>query len=1124
MTKIRWSSILVACGVAALTSCAADAPPSEQLGKQQQPIGSGKDDFGDLKGEHPYVGAIAMAGTKPVFCSGVLVTPRWVLTAAHCVVPLRRLLTPGDPSKKGGEIRKRDVDIIFGSIAEATGLSPGPLRYRHTNACSGDIPAQLDEVDDNNQFHPAKDLALIRLDQRVPMTGPNAIRPKHPAGSNGEAGCANEFDGGVLIGYGPKKLLSAEALDPTRNFKSSGGWSREAPCFPGGACASGEYNVFRNSWVTVFESYGGILGGDSGGALLNDTGRLCGINSRHYPWVENLSPFPLPPFIVVKEVTDNPALDAPGNVSFVKRIVADGRFEGECNATGDPVRDDMDTDGDGVPDPCDKCPFVFNPAQEDICHVCPGDDSDDRDGVGASCDNCAGSYNPVKVCRSDFECRAPASSGLPDQKCVFAKDPSPGACATFNKNPYGRCAATALEKRTDIPCTRDEDCPIAFGDTKGTCFDLRSWGRCSGQVDDTDGDGLGDRCDNCSKVAGRDVQRNSNKFAEDRETTPIEPVDHLGDRCDEVPNMVSLPLATPTKFTPKTGDPLLTTTHLAVTDGIGTDGPARATTALAAVVSGKTDNRQCHCVVTDPTSATAADECLISGRCPSASDSFLDSRWRVVTLGTSRTVAPTSPGAIRTGVAFNDFVDCSDKRYSPQNFDGPCRVGVPRDLVWWQSLDTARSSPTPVVSIGGDFNATSGVFWSKVVSTNPPDVTTSLRDGSTAGHLRDHYAFIATPLWVLVPELKHDPVPPWRRIKLCFGPCDPEFNIDLIDRRKIIFEPSNAASTLVSSAYLFAKDGKVFGVREATVATGGVDLTTSFSPAVRSLLSTPDTLWVRPVESGDRARSSGRGVVLAATPKTWSTTASVAAIGVTPTGSIDLVPFQSPNDLPPSQTSLPEDSLKTAKAGGTSAPSAAPVGARTGAAPILSSTEGALYLVGGKISDSHAGDVWRFDFARNAWSSIAMGDVVLEEVIAATYDPDRGKLVVLDEITKGSGKTSKFVRFSVIDTRAGTARVAATLPRSGVYDQIGMSLLDRGAFALVGQRDGAPTWQSFRFELTSKDDIRWTGFAEGNGELFDVARVTGPTVHVRIRLPDGSIDSAKVLYAPSSSSKTCDQL
>lgn len=43
-----------------------------------------------------------------------------------------------------------------------------------------------------------------------------------------------------------------------------------------------------------------------------------------------------------------------------------------------------DSDGDGIPDSSDNCPYVANPTQQDS----------DSDGIGDACDNCANNINP----------------------------------------------------------------------------------------------------------------------------------------------------------------------------------------------------------------------------------------------------------------------------------------------------------------------------------------------------------------------------------------------------------------------------------------------------------------------------------------------------------------------------------------------------------------------------------------------------------------------------------------------------------------------------------------------------------------------------------------------------------
>jgi hypothetical protein len=149
----------------------------------------------------------------------------------------------------------------------------------------------------------------------------------------------------------------------------------------------------------------------------------------------------------------------------------DGVSDGEDNCPWVPNPDQTDSDGDGLGDVCDNCPEVYNPNQRDrdsdgvgdVCDNCPGVDNPDQadgdsDGVGDVCDNCPTVYNPDQ--------RDSDGDGLGN------------AC---------------------------DNCPRVHNPDQA----------------DRDGDGVGDVCDNCPEVYNPD-QRDSDH-------------DGLGDACDPTP-------------------------------------------------------------------------------------------------------------------------------------------------------------------------------------------------------------------------------------------------------------------------------------------------------------------------------------------------------------------------------------------------------------------------------------------------------------------------------------------------------------------------------------------------------------------------------------------------------------
>ncbi len=180
-----------------------------------------------------------------------------------------------------------------------------------------------------------------------------------------------------------------------------------------------------------------------------------------------------------------------------------------------------DSDGDGVPDPLDNCPFVPNPGQADsdgdgvgdACDNClltanPGQSDIDGDGLGDVCDNCPTFFNPGQA---DAD-----GDGVGDVCDNCPTLPNPGqadADGDGRGDGCDNCPTVSNSGQLDS----DSD---GVGDACDNCPSISNAGQADG-----DGDGVGTVCDNCPAEA--------NPFQEDLD------MDMVGDSCDNcltVPN------------------------------------------------------------------------------------------------------------------------------------------------------------------------------------------------------------------------------------------------------------------------------------------------------------------------------------------------------------------------------------------------------------------------------------------------------------------------------------------------------------------------------------------------------------------------------------------------------------
>ncbi len=159
-----------------------------------------------------------------------------------------------------------------------------------------------------------------------------------------------------------------------------------------------------------------------------------------------------------------------------------------------------DTDGDGICDTVDNCPFASNPDQADvdgdgvgdICDICPtvanADQLDtDHDGIGDVCDNCS---TTVNADQADVD-----SDGVGDI-CDICPTVANADQLDTDQDGIGdvcdNCSTTANADQADVD-----------GDGVGDICDICPTVANADQLD-TDQDGIGDACDNCSTTANTD--------------------------------------------------------------------------------------------------------------------------------------------------------------------------------------------------------------------------------------------------------------------------------------------------------------------------------------------------------------------------------------------------------------------------------------------------------------------------------------------------------------------------------------------------------------------------------------------------------------------------------------------
>ncbi|WP_437985459.1 trypsin-like serine protease [Sorangium sp. So ce117] len=324
------------------------------------------------------------------YCSGTLITPWWVVSAKHCFL------------NDNGTLKNENFSVSLG-----TDPSVASPFFMHTTAVSG--PVFVGSIVPNSTWDDderSRDIAVFRLDTRVPRT---LARPLHLPD---EDACGSVFDG-TIVGFGgdTDDILVCSDIPSMRRYSSSTlEYDRSHEDYGDIFYDTSMWTLIN--WPWVCDEYEGSYGGDSGGPLLDDDGRLCGaVSGKTFGGA-------LPGTYFLENVFA--ALDSNQARSFMLGAVtpagnsiidAKGNFDGECPRFIDECDrfgfcNETDTDVDGIIDVCDNCPTIANPEQA----TNPNDDAD-GDGLGSACDMCLTQGNdqwigPTMNCNFEAELAA----------------------------------------------------------------------------------------------------------------------------------------------------------------------------------------------------------------------------------------------------------------------------------------------------------------------------------------------------------------------------------------------------------------------------------------------------------------------------------------------------------------------------------------------------------------------------------------------------------------------------------------------------------------------------------------------------------------------------------------------
>lgn len=950
-----------------------------------------------------------------------------LLTAAHCFC-----------KAAGGVTAPADGSAVF---SRPGGAVVGTSTAIQTFAWD---PAEL--CDGEGTVEPT-DLAIVTLDAPV---GPLEF-PSLPKVYTGADFLIRLHDAGPLFLTGPHLVTAwsnnlSTVLQGTLTSFNKIATQR---CSLLGGCDPWWFRVPRDQGGPISE------GGDSGGPFT--FGGPTGLTPTIFAVLSGRGTyFPMAESDFFSPTWDN----GNGNGAFIRSFMTDADEDGVDDAIDncppsrcgdDPYRcanaNQADDDGDGIGDKCDNCPASVctqrgwpiaacsNANQNDIdkdgtgdaCDLSPvtkngnaarGDSEQfndlDGDWVADVADNCLEKKNYVKACTSSADCNGYACVGTGFKRCSNTGT----VCLTV-----AQCSGPTAE------------CLAGSGGA--------TYGRCSRQLDDPDGNGVGGACDLCPGFANQKIMVSSNLDSEFRKQVQV-----MGDQCDPVPQL-ALRANVGRVLSTAPNEPLVALgstasyTMFSASTGLGAG-------ANPSQLNAYTGTRYCDCFDPTTNALLSRADCMAS-LCRPADNSY-DNGGTYKPVRTSSAadgIMPPSSGSLGQVFIAPYGSALTEDTYAHPATSESWRLGGRMMLRWFHSDDIASGTAHPLdgrtagMMLGHVYN-----YW-----------TVSARDGATPA-LRDTFEYVTTPLVRQVAP----------NVARAFSDCLIA-GCNMVWRPDWYILPPDTYRTDPSPLEMVTSYARLVEQTDGTFALLGrpSDPTFDVAPSLSvygAYYTRVGASFLTPVESGGVLRARGwQGLgTVAVTPAEWrSAWDHPRLLGMT-NGVIDELFFSTPGDIPPS-AEHPYGQPRYVP------------GDRDGARAVFSATEQAMYLVGGhRLTGEYTGQTWRYEFRSGRWEPLFLGertDVAPGNVKAIAYDPAAAQLVFIDDANDAA---DGYRRIAVADPAAGTIKSLFTVPHAERWSRVGLVHVGGGHYFLVRQYNGADLVHVFEFQVLRGESIAWIGY------------------------------------------------